>query len=142
MMRRIALPVFMLLAAAAAPARGQELSDVVERVARSWSRGDASAVVAHAARGGLSLDLEGQRVGPVAARQAAAVLRGLFDRSETVRADAGRTRVVGGSPEKAFGEIAWTSRARGTTIPERATVVLAFVREDGQWRVTEIRLMR
>jgi hypothetical protein len=141
MMPRLALPILLLLAAAG-PVRAQELSDVVERVARSWSRGDASAIVAHAARSGISLDLDGQRVGPIAPRQAAAVLRDVLDRRETVRASAGRARVVGGSPEKGFGEIAWTSRARGTTIPERATVVLAFVREDGQWRVTEIRLMR
>ena len=141
MMPRLALPILVLLAVAA-PARGQELSDVVERVARSWSRGDASAIVAHAARAGISLDLGGQRVGPIPARQAAAVLRGVLDRRETVRASAGQTRVVGGSPQTAFGEIAWTSRVRGTTIPERATVVLAFVREDGHWRVTEIRLMR
>jgi hypothetical protein len=141
MMRRLALPALLLLGLAA-PAGGQELGNVVDRVAASWSRGDASGIVAHAARTGISLDVDGERVGPIAARQAAAVLRRVFDQRESVRASAGRARVVGGSPEKGFGEIAWTSRARGTTIPERATVVLAFVREDGHWRITEIRLMR
>jgi hypothetical protein len=140
MMRRLVLP--LLLLGLAAPAGGQELGNVVDRVAASWSRGDASGIVAHAARTGISLDVDGERVGPIAARQAAAVLRRVFDQRESVRASAGRARVVGGSPEKGFGEIAWTSRARGTTIPERATVVLAFVREDGHWRITEIRLMR
>ena len=53
-----------------------------------------------------------------------------------------KARVVGGSPEKGLGEIAWVMRARGTTIPERATVVIALVREDDRWRVTEIRLMQ
>jgi hypothetical protein len=132
----------IVLVLAAAPVRAQDLSGVVDRVAGAWARGDASGIVAHAARGGISLDVDGERAGPLAARQAAAVLRRLFDRSETVSASASKARVVGGSPEKGLGEIAWVMRARGTTIPERATVVIALVREDDRWRVTEIRLMQ
>lgn len=132
----------VLLLLIASPARAQDLSAVVDRVAGSWGRGDASGIVAHAARGGISLDVDGERVGPLAPRQAAAVLRRLFDQKETVSANAGKARAVGGSPQKGFGEIAWVMRARGTTIPERATVVLALVREDDRWRVTEIRLMQ
>jgi hypothetical protein len=49
---------------------------------------------------------------------------------------------VGGQPARAFGEITWTTRARGTTIPERANLFVAFVREGDAWRITEIRLMR
>jgi hypothetical protein len=141
MTRRLSWAVVLLLLSAA-PARAQDLSAVVDRLAAAWGRGDASGVVAHGARAGVSLDVDGDRVGPLAARQAAAVLRRLFDQRETVSASAGKARVVGGSPEKGFGEIAWTMRARGTTIPERTTVVLALVREDDRWRVTEIRLMR
>jgi len=140
MMQRLAWAAILLMCAA--PASAQDLSAVVDRVADAWGRGDASGIVAHAARGGISLDVDGERAGPLAARQAAAVLRRLFDRSETVSASAGKARVVGGSPEKGLGEIAWVMRARGTTIPERATVVIALVREDDRWRVTEIRVMK
>jgi hypothetical protein len=52
------------------------------------------------------------------------------------------SRTVGGTPTRAFGEISWTTRARGTTIPERATIFVAFVLEDERWRITEIRLIR
>lgn len=139
---RLSWAAAILLVLCASPLRAQDLSAVVERMAHSWGRGDASGIVAHGARAGISLDVDGERAGPLAARQAAAVLRRLFDRSETVSATASKARVVGGSPEKGLGEVAWVMRARGTTIPERATVVIAFVREDDRWRVTEIRLMR
>ena len=52
------------------------------------------------------------------------------------------SREIGGSPTRAFGEITWTAKARGTTIPERATVFVAFVRDEDGWRITEIRLLR
>lgn len=140
MKRAISLAVVAL--AVAVPASAQELAGVVDRVAAAWARGDANGIVAFAARSGVSLDVDGDPVGPLGRRQAAAVLRRLFDKHETVNARTGRAKVVGGSPEKGFGEISWTARVRGTSIPERSTVFVALLREDDRWRVTEIRVMQ
>lgn len=136
------LSLVAMLVTFAAPVSGQELPAVLDRLAGAWARGDANGIVAFAARAGVSLDVDGEAVGPLGTRQAAAVLRKLFDRHETVSARTGRAKVVGGAPEKGFGEIAWTTRVRGTSIPERSTVFVALVREDDRWRITEIRVMR
>jgi hypothetical protein len=131
-----------LLTLAASPAAAQDLEQTLERVAAAWHKGDAGAITALAARSGVSLDVDGRSVGPLGPRQAAAGIRRVFEDRESVAARSNMTRVVGGAPPRAFGEITWASRARGTTIPERATIFVALVREDDRWRITEIRLIR
>jgi hypothetical protein len=144
--RRPCVCALMLAAAlstlATAAASAQELSPVLQRVAAAWHKGDAGALARLGAETGISLDVDGSTVGPLGARQAAAVLRRVFDDRESVSAAPRVSRTVGGEPARAFGEITWTTRARGTTIPERATLFVAFVREGDVWRITEIRLMR
>lgn len=132
----------MLLAAGSSNAFAQELEQALNRVAAAWHRGDAASISALGARAGISLDIDGASVGPLGPRQAAAVLRRVFDERESVAAKSNMSREIGGAPARAFGEITWTARARGTTIPERATVFVAFVRDDDGWRITEIRLLR
>jgi hypothetical protein len=68
------------------------------------------------------------------------VLRRVFDDRESVAARASMTRATGN--DRAFGEIRWDAKARGTTIPERATIFIALIREEGGWRVSEIRLLQ
>lgn len=132
----------VILLVAANTTRAQELDHALDRVASAMHRGDANSITALAARAGIAIDVDGHPVGPLGPRQAAAVLRRLFDDRESVGARNIMTREVGGEPTRAFGEIGWTARAKGTTIPERATIFVAFIREDGAWRITEIRLMR
>lgn len=128
--------------AAAAPALAQDLRPTLDRVASALQRGEATAITGLAARGGVSLDVDGRSVGPLPQRQAAAVLRRVFEDRESVEARTSMSRVVGGDPAQAFGEISWTTRTRGTTIPERSTLFVAFVLEDNRWRITDIRLRR
>lgn len=139
---RFALLAAVVLAFGARPGYGQDLGPTLDRVAAAWHRGEASALISLAARGGVSLDVDGRAVGPLGQRQAAAVLRRVFEDRESVRARTSMSRIVGGDPARAFGAISWTTRARGTTIPEHSTLFVAFVLEDGRWRITEIRLMR
>lgn len=139
--RALALAAALSLATAA-PAPAQELQPVLQRVAAAWHNGDAGALAALGASTGISLDVDGSTVGPLGRRQVAAVLRRVFDDRESVSAAPRVSRTVGGQPARAFGEITWTIRARGTTIPERATLFVAFIREGDAWRITEIRLMR
>lgn len=115
---------------------------MMARVGMYWARGDAGELVALAGRGGIALEVRGERIGPVSARQAAAVLRRVFDGRETLSIRHGMAQVVGGSPPRAFGELTWVARAAGTTIPERSTVLFALVREGEVWRITQIRLFQ
>lgn len=137
---RIMLGLLLVLGAAPG-AHAQGLEQTMARVATMWARGDVRGLTQTAARSGFALELDASPSGPVGSRQAAAALRRLFDDSETVTVRPGVARVVGGEPTRAFGELEWITRPRGTTIPERRTVFVALVREDRGWRVTEIRIM-
>ncbi|HEX7048623.1 MAG TPA: hypothetical protein VF188_00290 [Longimicrobiales bacterium] len=134
--------LFVLGAAVVARAQEVELEEVLNRLGTAWEHGDAGALAALAAHAGLSIEILGERVGPLSKRQVAAVLRRVFERRETIALRHGMAQVVGGTPPRAFGELAWITRVEGTTIPERATIFIALIREDEGWRVTQIRLLR
>lgn len=141
-MRRATLGfAFLALLLAAAPAQAQRLDQTMARVAAMWARGDVRGLTRHAAASGFALRLDASPSGPVGSRQAAAALRRLFEDGETLSVRPGIAKVVGGEPTRAFGELEWITRPRGTTIPERRTVFVALVREGDGWRVTEIRVM-
>jgi hypothetical protein len=139
MTRPLLLALALLSLAPASALRAQDLEPLVERVTSAWKRGDASAIASFASGDGVSLDIGGARVGPLPPRQAAAALRKLFESVETVSVRSGMAKHVSGSPKRAFVEINWTTRLRGTTVPQRSTVFLALVLERDRWRVTEIR---
>lgn len=141
MKRALALTLALLLSAAAG-ARAQELEQILDRFASAWARGDAGSLAALVSSNGVSIDVGGGAVGPLPQRQAAALLRRAFDERETTVVRAGLAQVVGGNPPRAFGEIVWTAKFRGTTESEHATIFLALVREPGGWRVNQIRLLR
>jgi hypothetical protein len=141
MIRRL-LIVVALATATPAAAFAQDLRPAVDRLTRAWGRMDAAALASFASAQGVSLEIGGSRVGPLQPRQVAAALRDLFDDCETISAKAGMAKPVGGSPGTAFFEIAWTTRSRGTTEPQKSTVFLALVVEGDRWRVTEIRHIR
>jgi hypothetical protein len=133
---------FASIAVATNSVRAQNLEAVVNRLADYWAGGDATSVAAMAARGGIRLNIEGKSVGPLAVRQATALLRDLFEERETINVRKMTPQIVGGQPPRAFGELSWMMRARGTTIPERTSVLISLVLEDGRWRVNEIRFVR
>ena len=143
-MRRVLALAAALLLAAAGSARAQDLEQVLDRFAAAWHRGDAVAIAGLVSRSGVSIDIGGQggQVGPLGVRQAAAVLRRILDERETTVVRAGIAQVVGGSPPRAFGEVVWNARSRGTTENEKATIFLALVRERDGWRINQIRLLR
>jgi hypothetical protein len=126
----------------ALPVRAQNVRPVVESIASSWSRADAGSIAGIASRDGVSVQIGGDKKGILKPNQVAAVLREVFDGSETVSARTDRVGAMGGTRQRAFGEISWTARVRGTTNPQRSTVFLALVHEDDGWRISEIRLMK
>ena len=141
-MTKRALVFAAAVLSAAQPASAQDFRPVIDRLAKAWERADVSQVGSLAASAGLSLFVEGRRTGPLPERQAASALRRLFDDRETISINPGIAKELDGEPRRAFAELTWITRARGTTIPERSTLVFTLELEKGRWRVTEIRLIR
>jgi len=131
-----------LLVTAARPASAQDLRPTVSRLASAWARGDFSEIGTRTARSGLSIAVDGDRAGPYNERQAVAALKRVFDDRETLSARAGKSGIIDGDRRKAYVEISWTTRTRGSRIEERTTVVLQLIEEGQDWRITEIRLMK
>lgn len=142
MLRRAGAPLLALLLLLPSAVAAQQLRDFTERLTLAWARNDASSIASFIAERGVSLNVDGDPIGPVLARQAAAVLRQMFGNSETVSVTLTSRKEFPGRPARAYLELVWECRSRGTTIPDRRTVFLAVVRQDSEWRITEIRLIQ
>lgn len=118
------------------------LGTFTERMTLAWGRNDAAALGGMVASPGVSIATDGKLVGPLAARQASAVLRKLFDESETISVTLTSRKELPGSPVRAYLELIWQRRARGTTIPERVTVFVALTLQESAWRITDIRFVQ
>ena len=115
---------------------------MINRFTDLWARGDATAIAELSSRDGVTLDFGGRMMGPLGLRQVAAMLRRLFDDRETLSVRMMTPQIVGGSPPRAFGEISWMMRSRGTTIPEKTSVFVALILQNDRWRITEIRFVQ
>lgn len=148
--RPVARPLAVVAAAALAaasspgalPAQERGLESVASLLAQVWDAGDAEGIAAFVSRSGARVDLGESRKGSLAPRQAASVLRRLFLHQHRGSASLARSSVVGGEPPRGFAELRWRTTTDGTTEPELRTVFVGFVREEGRWRVAEIRLLR
>lgn len=133
------------LGAHPAAARAQDpddLAGLLDTLAVLWTRGDAAALAAHGAADGLDLEIAGASMGPLEGRRAAAALRQLFGRQETVAVEAGSAAKVVGAEDRAFGEFIWVIRMPGAALTETNKIFIALVRESRQWRVSQIRILR
>lgn len=122
-------------------AAGQDLAEFTKQLTVAWARGDAGGIASLIADRGVSMMVEGEPGGPLATRQTKAALRRVFSDLETVTVTLASKKLLSGDPPRAYLELLWTRRARGTTIPDRATVFVAVEEGNGGWRITEIRLL-
>ena len=144
-MRRTAVSVILVIVAllhTQSDLNAQNVNAFMTKVAEAWARGDVDAITAAADPAGIALEVEGTHVGAITSRQAGAVLRKVFEDRETIRATAGAVKVLPGKSSRAYAEIVWERRSRGTTQPEHVNVFVALARDGNAWRITEIRLMR
>lgn len=142
---RAALVVAVGLSLLAAPASAQQtdgLAGLLDTLAVLWSRGDAAALVAHGAEAGLDLEIHGESIGTLHGRRAAAALRQLFGALETVSVEAGSAERVVGAEDRAFGEFIWVVRMPGGMVSESNRIFVALVRENDEWHVSQIRILR
>lgn len=122
------------------PRAAPSLEQFVTEVARLWARGDANGVAALSADAGVAVELGAAR-GTVQEKHAAAALRGLFGEGETVSVRVLRTARAGGRPPRGFGELAWTTRGRGTGSAQTAGVYVGAALDGGHWEIRELRVI-
>ena len=134
--------VLLALAIAPAAARAQDLERTLERFAAAWARGDVDNIVAMAVDDGVMVETGDDPMGPLGRRQAAALLKRVFEDRATVSFRTDILRQVASRPASAFSEVVWISRAEGTRIPESRRVFLAFVNDGAGWRISQIRILR
>ncbi|HEX6694188.1 MAG TPA: hypothetical protein VF035_05825 [Longimicrobiales bacterium] len=142
MRKRVAAAAVILLLSARAELHAQAADGFMARVAAAWRKSDAEAVSLLGDQAGIAIEVDGRHVGSIAPRQAAAVLRRVFADRESLSAVAGTARTMPGNARRAYAEIVWEYRVRGTTQPVKANVFIAAARDGAAWRITEIRLMQ
>lgn len=140
MRNHLALFALLALVLAPGPVPAQDIGDMTQRLTLAWARGDASEIASLIAERGASINVEGKTAGPLATRQAGAVLRRMFSDVETVGVTLTSKKRLPGEPARAYLELLWVRRIRGTTIPDQRTVFVAMVAEGDGWRITDIRL--
>ena len=118
-----------------------EVHDVLDRVAELWARGDAGAIAGLTSESGVDFEVAGVSMGSLSGRKLSAALRRVFEDRVTVDVQFQTTSPVRGVEDRAYGELRWTLRAGGASVPERTTVFLALAHERAGWRVTQIRIL-
>jgi hypothetical protein len=143
--RIIGLVAFLAIAVIATPvpASAQDMDVAMYRFASAWRRNDSKAISALIAREGAFIETPAGRFGPLGGRQAAAILRTLFGERHTTNVRTRQLQDVGGTPQKGYAELIWTSVAPETTEALPIVVFVEFVQEsDREWRITRIRLLQ
>ena len=120
---------------------GQDLEQAAAGFAAQWAAGDVSRLQGRFSQNGVRLQWEARPLGALAPQHAGASIREYLTNREAASARVSRVGEVGGEPPRGFAEIRWGSRMRGMSEIVTRTVFVAFVYEDGAWRVAELRVL-
>ena len=120
---------------------GQGLERAAATFADQWVGGQASALQSRLAPGGIQIQLGGRPLGVLDPRHAGASIQEYLSDREAVGARVSRVEQVGADPPTGYAEIRWESRVIGTSEVVTRTVFVAFVSQEGTWRVTELRVL-
>ena len=120
---------------------GQGLEQAAVAFAAQWSAGDVSRLQSGFSQGGVRVQWEARPLGALSPQRAGASIREYLENREAASARVSRTGEVGGEPPRGFAEIRWESRIRGMSEMVTRTVFVAFVYENGAWRVAELRVL-
>jgi len=135
------IALFVALGLPSSALLGQSLSGAASAFADRWRAGEVSMLTESFSRGGVRLQWETRQLGSLDAGRAVASIREYLGNRESVATGVVRVEEVGGDPPKGYAEIRWESRMRGTSDVLARTLFVAFVSEEGGWRVTELRVM-
>jgi hypothetical protein len=120
---------------------GQDLEQAAAGFARQWAAGDVSGLQSRFSQSGVRVQWEARPLGSLSPQRAGASIREYLGNREAASARVSRVEEVGGAPARGFAEIRWESRMRGGSEMVTRTVFVAFVFEDGDWRVAELRVL-
>ena len=142
-LRTLVLATLAVALAVGAPAAclAQDLEQAAEGFAVQWAAGDVSRLQSGFSLNGVRLQWDARPLGALAPQHAGASIREYLKNREAASARVSRVGEVGGEPLRGFAEIRWESRIRGMTEMVTRTVFVAFVSEDGAWRVAEVRVL-
>ena len=141
--RILALGAIAVAVGVSAPAvcLGQDLEQAAAAFAAQWSAGDVSRLESRFSQTGVRIQWEARPLGALSPQRAGASIREYLENREAASAQVSRTGEVGGEPLRGFAEIRWESRIQGMSEMVTRTVFVAFVYEDGAWRVAELRVL-
>ncbi len=139
----LVLVILAIAAGAGAPPAclAQDLGQAAAAFAAQWSAGDVSRLQSGFSQGGVRVQWEARPLGALSPQRAGASIREYLENREAASARVSRTGEVGGEPPRGFAEIRWESRIRGMSEMVTRTVFVAFVYENGTWRVAELRVL-
>jgi hypothetical protein len=120
---------------------GQDLEQAAAGFATRWAAGDVSGLQSRFSQSGVRVQWEARPLGSLSPQRAGASIREYLGNREAASARVSRVEEVGGTPARGFAEIRWESRMRGGSEMVSRTVFVAFVFEDGDWRVAELRVL-
>ena len=120
---------------------GQGLEEAATGFATQWAASDVSRLQSRFSQSGVSIQWEVRPLGALSPQRAGASIREYLENREAASARVSRVEEVGGEPPRGFAEIRWKSRIRGMSEVVTRIVFVAFVYEDSNWRVAELRVL-
>ena len=141
--RTLLLGIVCAVVSVGVPSEGfaQNLDQAAAGFAAQWAAGDVSRLQGRFSPSGVSIQWEGRPLSALSPQRAGVSIREYLENREGASARVSRTGEVGGEPPRGFAEIQWESRIRGGSEVVTRTVFVAFVYEDGDWRVAELRVL-
>jgi len=128
-------------AVAPAVCLGQGLEQAAAGFATQWAASDVSGLQSRFSQSGVSVQWDARPLGSLSPQRAGVSIREYLENREAASARVSRVGEVGGEPPRGFAEIRWESRIRGMSEMVTRTLFVAFVYEDGTWRVAELRVL-
>ncbi len=109
--------------------------------AHAWRAGDLQTLTTMMVPEGIRLHVQDQKHLRISPRQVRASLRDYLEAHPGGQTTVTRVSRVAADPTQGFAEIRWETRPAGASAPVVLTVFVAFVRQDENWAVTEIRIL-
>ncbi len=116
------------------------LDPAADRFVQAWLDGDISALGLMMRPAGIRLHLVGEDHLAIQPRQVQAALREFTAQYGGGEMVVSRVAPAGGDPSKGFADLLWLAPAPARGEVVTFTLFVAFTLEEGQWRITEIRI--
>jgi hypothetical protein len=136
------IPLLSLVTVAVAALTVQpSLEAEASRFAEAWSASDTEYLEGVMAAEGIRLNLPEEEHVLIRPGQARAALEDFLGRHGSGEARLTRASLAGGSMDRGFAEVQWTTRSPGLPDPVIFTLFVGYLLNNDRWTVTEIRVL-